>query len=120
MLVCSGNQKQQEARKHAEEIYFVSLPLCSLFYIHIYIYISWWTFRIFFIFFCSGEGKGESEAPGGRGGRAIFIENPRGGVSRAGGGGGGGPGVGRVFAGNLGRRAKYFFFGAEIPTKIWL
>ena len=30
--------------------------------------ITWWTFRIFFIFFCSGRGKGESEAPGGEGG----------------------------------------------------
>ena len=41
---------------------------------------------IFYFFFCSGEGKGESEELGG--GRTIFfIENPRRGrVSRAGGG----------------------------------
>ena len=34
------------------------------------------------IFFCSGEGKGESEAPGGRGGQGRFflIQNPRRGV----------------------------------------
>ena len=48
---------------------------------------------IFHIFFCWGEGKGESEALGG-GGERFFIENPRrgGGVSRAGRGGGEGPG----------------------------
>ena len=52
-----------------------------------------------FYFFCSGEGKGESGAPGG-GGEDFLFENPkRGGVSWAGGGGGG---AGRVFAGNLG------------------
>ena len=39
------------------------------------IFIPWWTFRIFFIFFCSGRGKGEFEAPGGGGGR-FLIENP--------------------------------------------
>ena len=33
-------------------------------------------FRIFFIFFCSGRGKGESEAPGG-GGDPFCFENPR-------------------------------------------
>ena len=33
------------------------------------------TFRIFLIFFCSGEGKKESESPG-RGER-FFTENPR-------------------------------------------
>ena len=32
----------------------------------------WWTFRIFLIFFCSGEGKGR-----GRGGGRLFMENPR-------------------------------------------
>ena len=37
--------------------------------------ISWWTFRYLVFFFCSGRGKGESEAPGG-GGR-FFIQNPR-------------------------------------------
>ena len=38
--------------------------------------ITWWTFRIFFYFFCSGRGKGESEESGGGLG-SIFIENPR-------------------------------------------
>ena len=33
-------------------------------------------FRIFFLFFCSGEGKGEFEVPGGGGGR-FLIEKPR-------------------------------------------
>ena len=38
--------------------------------------LSRWTFRIFFIFFCSGEGKGEP--PRCREGRGQnFIENPR-------------------------------------------
>ena len=68
-----------------------------------------------FNFFCSGEGKGESEAPGGGGGR-FFIEN-----SRRGGGspgrGGGGRGAGRVSARNSGGGSQIFFFGAEIPTK---
>ena len=27
--------------------------------------LAWWTFRIFFIFFCSGRGKGESRRQGG-------------------------------------------------------
>ena len=71
---------------------------------------TWWTFRIFFIFFCSGEGKGESEALGGWWGR-FFIENPRGGgFSR-------GARAGRVFAGNLEGGGDFFFFGAEIPAK---
>ena len=35
-------------------------------------------------FFCSGEGKGESEAPGG----SVFIENPRRGGGFPGRGGG--------------------------------
>ena len=48
----------------------------------------WWTFRIFFIFFFrSGEGKGESEAPG-EGATIFLLKIPGGGVSRAGGGGG--------------------------------
>ena len=47
-------------------------------------------FRIFFIFFCPGEGKGESEAPGGA---RLFIENPRrGGLTGGWGWGGEGPG----------------------------
>ena len=72
---------------------------------------SWWTFRICFFLFLSGEGKGESEAPG-RGGGSVFIENPRRG-SRKRGGGGEWP----VSAGNLGGGAKYFFFGPETPAK---
>ena len=36
---------------------------------------AWWTFWIFFIFSCSGEGKREPEAPGG-GRDGFFIENP--------------------------------------------
>ena len=61
---------------------------------------SRWTFRIFFIFFCSGEEKGESRATG-RGG-SVFIENPRRGGGLPGGGGGPGrvsPAVCREFGG---------------------
>ena len=53
-----------------------------------------------FIFFCSGEGKGESEAPG-RGGGRFFIENPRRGGGSPTRGGGGGGGAGRLSAGNF-------------------
>ena len=67
-----------------------------------------------FDFFCSGEGKGESEATRRAGGR-FFIENPRGGLSEERKGGGGrGPG-GRLQG--MGRGAKFFFFGAEMPAK---
>ena len=78
---------------------------------------SWWTFRIFFIFFCSGRGKGESEAPG-RGEDRSFIENPRTGVSRT----GRGRGAGRVSAANLrfGGGAKFFFFsGPKCPPSFF-
>ena len=65
-------------------------------------------------FFCSGEGKEESESPGGSGGQ-FFIENPR----REGLPGRGRGGV-RVFAGNGecgGEGLIFLFFGAKIPTK---
>ena len=75
--------------------------------------VTCWTFRIFFIFFPLGEGKGESEAPG-RGGGRCFIENPRRGGSPTRGGGG----AGRVSAGNLGGGGLNTFFGAEMPTKV--
>ena len=70
---------------------------------------------IFLVFFCSGEGKMDSDAPGRGGGDDFFFENPRRGGSsgrvRAGGR--------RVFAGNVGGRGGlFFFFGAEIPTRI--
>ena len=69
-----------------------------------------------FYFFCSGEGKGESEAPGRGGGSVFFMDNPRRGALPN---GGGGRGAGRVFAGNLGGGgAKYFFLRAVIPTRI--
>ena len=58
-------------------------------------------FGYFLFFLCSGEGKGESEAPGGGGGR-FFIENPRRGggpPGRGGGGGGGREGVCVEFGG---------------------
>ena len=58
---------------------------------------AWWTFRIFFIFSCSGRGKRESEAAEG-GGVRFFIENPRRGVPRR----ERGRGAGRVSAENWG------------------
>ena len=66
--------------------------------------VSWWTFRIFFIFICSGVGKGESGATG-RGGVQFFIESPRkggGGLSHEGRGGGGREGVCRELGGGGG------------------
>ena len=46
---------------------------------------TWWTFRIYIYFFCSGRRKGEFEGPGG-GGDPFLMENPRrGGVTRTGG-----------------------------------
>ena len=67
------------------------------------------------IFFCSGEGKGDSGATGRGGGGRYFIGNPRRrGVSEE--GGGGREGAGRVSAGNLGGRL-HIFFGAESDTK---
>ena len=80
--------------------------------------LPWWTSRIFSIFFCSGRRKGESEAPGGGGGSRFLIENPRRGGLQEGRGGG----AGRVSAANFwelgGGGAKYFFFGAEMSTKL--
>ena len=81
---------------------------------------SWWTFRIFLIFFCSGRGKWESEAAGGGGGVRFFIEIPR-----RGGGRfpqeGKGRGAGKVSAANWGTwgggGSKYCFFGAEMPSR---
>ena len=66
-----------------------------------------------FYFFCSGEGKGESEAPGG--GDFLLKIPGGGGVSQAG-GAGGSEDPGGCSRG-IGGAAKFFFFGAEIPTK---
>ena len=67
---------------------------------------TWWTFRIFFIFFRSGGGEGAVRGVG----REGFIENPR-----KGGGGPRGRGAGRVSAGNSAGGAKYFFSGPKFP-----
>ena len=63
-----------------------------------------------FYFFCLGEGKGESVAPGRGGGRFFFSENPR----RAGGFSherGGGEGLGGCLRGILGGSLDIFFRG---------
>ena len=72
----------------------------------------------YFSFFLVWGGAGESEAPGGGGGGGLFIENH-------GGGGGVLPGGGRGPRGQEGMLgifggggAKYFFYRAEIPTKL--
>ena len=79
-----------------------------------------WTFRIFLMFFCSGEGKGESEAPGSGGGRFFLLKIP--------GGGGGGGSTRRVRGargwegvdGEFGGGAKYFFSGPNFPPRFFL
>ena len=74
--------------------------------------ITWWTSRIFFIFFLLGEGEGGVQGAGREGGRFFFLENPR----REGKGPRGREGVcGKL--GNWEGGAKFFFFGAEMPTK---
>ena len=83
---------------------------------------AWWTFRIFFIFFCLGEGwKGESEAPG-RGGGRFSVENPRGGggSSYERGGSGEGPGgcLRFFFFFGGGGEAKYFCSGPKFPPSL--
>ena len=68
---------------------------------------TWWTFRIFLIFFCSGEGSGSPWRQEGAGGR-FSAENPRrGGVLPREAGGGG---AGRVSAGNFGGVELNIFF----------
>ena len=79
--------------------------------------LTWWTFRIFFIFAARGGGEGESEAPGrvGGGGR-IFIENPKrgGGSPRRGKEGAEGPG-GCLRGIWVGGGPTYFFSGPNFP-----
>ena len=77
---------------------------------------TWWTFRIFFIFFWSGRGKGEFEAPGG-GGFGFLLKIP-GGRGFPGGGGGEGPGgcvrrIGEFFCGGGGLNI-FFFRGRNV------
>ena len=45
--------------------------------------VSWWTFQIFFIFFCLGRGKGESEAAAGGGDFRFLLKIPGGGFPGA-------------------------------------
>ena len=80
--------------------------------------ITWWTFRIFLIFFCSGERKGESDAPGGGRGNDFLLKMPGGGVSRAG-AGGRGEGLGGRLRGIVGGGAN-IFSGPKFPPRIKL
>ena len=78
---------------------------------------TWWTFRIFLIFPCSGRGRGSLRRHGGE--DRFVIEIPGGGgVSRR--GGGRGRGAGRVSAANWGifpGGAKFFFSGPKRPPR---
>ena len=71
-----------------------------------------------FFFFCSGRGKGESEAPGrgGAWGGSVFIENPTtGGVSRR---GRGRAGVCGELENPFGGGGLNIFFGPETSAKV--
>ena len=71
-----------------------------------------------FYFFCSGRGKGESEAPEGGGGGRFLIESPRrGGVSRRGGAerpGGCLRRIGELWGGPGGGGPNFFFRGRNV------
>ena len=74
-------------------------------------------FGYYLFFLCSGEGKGESEAPG-RGGGRFFIENPR----RGEGGlpGGWGPGCSRTtFPLLSGRSTAHNCSPTLVPHFVW-
>ena len=82
---------------------------------------TWWTFRIFF--FCSGERKRESEAPGGVGGDFFSGKSQEGGgssgwVPSRGGRGEGPGGCLRGICGGGG--LNIFFGGPKFPPKISL
>ena len=64
---------------------------------------SWWTFRIFFIFFGSGEGNGEVQGDREGGGVGFLLKIPGGGGLPEGGGGGGARGPGGCLPGIWGR-----------------
>ena len=78
--------------------------------------IPWWTFRLFLIFFSSGRGKGESEAPGA--GESLFLLK----IPAEGGSSGGGGPRGRCLRriGEWGGGGQIFFGGAEMSIKIHL
>ena len=59
-------------------------PKCSPKYLSL-LNLSWWTFRIYFFFFCWGGGEGECEAPG-EGGVGFLLKIAGGGGGFAGGG----------------------------------
>ena len=79
---------------------------------------SWWTFRIFFIFFSArGGGRGSPRPPGG-GGVRFLMKNPRRGSPRR----GRGRGAGRVSAANWGFGGggglNFFFRGRNVHQAI--
>ena len=80
-------------------------------------FLTWWTFRIYFIFFLFlGGGKGGGVRGGGRGGGPVLIKIEGGGGFIRGGRAGEGGRRGNVCGEGWG--AKSFLFGAEMPTKL--
>ena len=75
---------------------------------------SGWTFRIFFIFFCSGRGKGESRRWRAVGDRFFFLmRSPGGGASRTGGAEGPGGCLQRIWGGGV----FFYFSGPKCPPR---
>ena len=75
---------------------------------------TWWTFRYFLFFFCSGRGKGEFEAGKG-GGDRFLLKIPGGGVFSGQEGPRGREGLRRIGEFFWGGGAKYFFSGPKCP-----
>ena len=86
--------------------------LLHLDHIIVFKLITWWTLRIFFIFVCSGEGKGESEVPGGGRGATFYWKSWRGG-GLPDGCGRWGEGPGGCFAGIGGGGGLNIFFSGQ-------
>ena len=82
--------------------------------------ITWWTFRIFFIFFLLGKGEGGVRGVGTGGVVGFLLKMPgEGGFSRRGRGLRGWEGVcGKLGNWGGGGRAKYFFSGPKCPPRL--
>ena len=81
------------------------------------VYYAWWTFRIFFIFFCSGAGEREEASEEVAGAGTVFINFIKGvGGGFWGGGAGGGRARGGMSVGEGG--VKNIFWGPKCPPSI--